>query len=487
MTKKTRLVTASISIVAFLILAPVLVLYSMGYRFNKETKAVGMLYLRSTPKNASVYVNGKQVEEKTPTAITELKEGGYQVKIEKEGFSSWEKKLSVIPNIITEAGNIYLLPLSLNPKLVTEHTITHYKLSPSQEKIAYISDNAEQRGIWVLNLKDLSKTQAFSKLIHRELEVPDEIEWSGDSKKILFSAEPEARVIRSAPPKYFIIDIEKPTEILDISEYALQKEIKDPRWHPTDSNRIYYSVENKNGIVLGIFELNLINKESRQVLSGEISSYAFTNNEIYSVKKITTEKQVKMEFWKSNLDGSNPYPILENLPVEPDYRILLSRDKNVLLFTLLGRKLYLLNPLSDQLETLENEVTEAQWSPNGKYILYLKDNHEIWIFNFKNKKIVFLRPGEKMLIGKYASEIQEVAWFSTSEHIIFKTNDEIKIIEVDGRSGANLNKITKTESSLKFNVGKDGEIFYFANKVEGTEKLYEILLTEKELIPDIIR
>ncbi len=488
MTRKTRVILASLAALLFLILAPVLVLYSMGYRFGTEVKAVGMMYLRSVPKDANVYIDGKLFKKTTPTAITELKKGEYEIKVEKNGFSTWKKKLPVSPNVITEVRNIYLLPLSLTPKLITEHSITYYKISPSQEKIAYITEDEASRGIWILNLKDLSKTQVFSKTIYKNLEVPDTVEWSGDSKKILFLAEPESKNFKATSPKYFIIDIEKPTEFIDLSNFIPTTIIQELRWHPTDSNRIFYTTQNKREEVLGVFGLNLVTGETVQILSGDIISYAFSSNEIYFVKKKKVSSQTKMEFWKANLDGTNPHLILESLPPETDYQILLSQDKNVLLFTPSGKKLYLLNPFSDQLEILEDdEVTEAKWSPNGKYILYVKDNREFWVYNFDNKKSVFLKPGEEMRVAKYADPIQEIAWFSTSEHILFKINGEIKMIEVDPRGGINLNKITDCNSAQEFNVGKDGEVFYFVNATHDTEKLYEILLTEKEIIQDIIR
>lgn len=487
MAKRFRLILSLLTIIAFLILAPVLVMYAMGYRFGKEIKTVGMIYLRSTPKDANIYINGKPFKENTPAAITSLQSKEYQMKVIKEGFSSWEKKIKVFPNTITEVRNIYLLPIFLSPRLITEHSVDYYKLSPSQESIAYITGEEKNRGIWALNLKNLSKVQIFSKLIHKDLEVPESLEWSPDSKRIIFLAEPELKRSRETLPRYFIVDIEKPTEIIDLSSLTPFPELDEPRWVPNGSNKIFYTLKNKDKNFLGVFELNLDNGENKQILPDNVITYAYSNNEIYFIKKDSKDAS-KIELWKANIDGGNPVSVFSFSELKSDYRALLSTENNIIIFTPEDKKIYLLNPVTNQLEVAASNITDVKWSPNGKYILYLKDGHEIWVYNFNNEKSVFLKKGQDMLLGKYADSIQEVAWFSTSEHILFKTNNEIKLTEVDNRGGTNVNKIGISNSPLNFNLGKNGEIIYLVNHVEDDiQKIYEIFLTKKGNNQEIIR
>lgn len=103
----------------FLIITPIVILYARGYVFDFEKSQfvkTGVLILKSAPKQADVFVNGKLFGQ-TPITIKHLLPKTYAVKISKNGYSQWEKQLEIKAGLLTEAQSVILL--QSNPDMVT--------------------------------------------------------------------------------------------------------------------------------------------------------------------------------------------------------------------------------------------------------------------------------------------------------------------------------------------------------------------------------
>ncbi len=82
----------------FLVGAPLTVLYTAGYRLNFTTfriQQTGVIALSSTPRGATVLVNGIDTGAKTPYVIQRLSPGSYTVQLSKDGYRSWEQRVDV--------------------------------------------------------------------------------------------------------------------------------------------------------------------------------------------------------------------------------------------------------------------------------------------------------------------------------------------------------------------------------------------------------
>lgn len=103
MRRKTRYLLITIGFVFFLIAAPLIVLYvgGIGYDFNNNRYVkTGILEVKTNPKNATIFVNGKDIDS-SPATIQYLNSGEYDIKIEKEGYFPWEKRLAVESGKVT--------------------------------------------------------------------------------------------------------------------------------------------------------------------------------------------------------------------------------------------------------------------------------------------------------------------------------------------------------------------------------------------------
>ena len=187
MTLRSRRVVYITFIAIFLLITPVIILYTAGYRYNFQKHKIqktGIFILKSEPTGASVYLNGKLRNEATPARIANLLPGDYAVKIEKENFYPWQKNLPVESRLTTFAENIFLFKKSL-PLEVVETGSEFFSLSPNGQKMAYLKKQETGNEIWLLNLKNSQK-----KLIYRLSDRTSDavnFEWSGDSQKILLT------------------------------------------------------------------------------------------------------------------------------------------------------------------------------------------------------------------------------------------------------------------------------------------------------------
>jgi hypothetical protein len=95
----------------FLILAPFLVLYSSGYRYNAKKGLLeqhGTLIIDSVPTGALVRLDGQLTGETTPTTFPSMNPGWHRISVEREGYTSWEKMLEIKPKQVTFANQIHL-------------------------------------------------------------------------------------------------------------------------------------------------------------------------------------------------------------------------------------------------------------------------------------------------------------------------------------------------------------------------------------------
>lgn len=115
MTRKVRFILLILFSLVFIIITPFVVLNARGYQLSFEEKTLfntSGIYLKSTPKQASVYINNKLLKRQTPIIIRGLAPGRYLVKVELDGFHGWTKYLETEPEMVAKKDNILLLPLS---------------------------------------------------------------------------------------------------------------------------------------------------------------------------------------------------------------------------------------------------------------------------------------------------------------------------------------------------------------------------------------
>ncbi len=109
MAYRTRIGILIGAIVVFLVAAPIVLLYTAGYRYNpkkQRVEKVGIIFLRSRPSGAEIYLDGKKRSETTPARLRNLLPGDYDIVVSKKNYTSWEKRLPVESALTTFAEGV---------------------------------------------------------------------------------------------------------------------------------------------------------------------------------------------------------------------------------------------------------------------------------------------------------------------------------------------------------------------------------------------
>ena len=205
----------SVIVFVCLVIATILViLYGKGYRFGLgegklELKGTGLLVAKSVPDGAQVYLDGKL---KTATDNTiNIAPGEYEVKIVKEGYFPWTKKMKVQEEIVTRAEAL-LIPSAPKLESITDIGASLPVIDPTLTKIAFTvsSQSATRNGIYVFNMAMnpfLTLQSTSVQIVDDSFDVFSEaqISWSPDGKDIIATISAQR-----ALPTTYLLDTDRP-------------------------------------------------------------------------------------------------------------------------------------------------------------------------------------------------------------------------------------------------------------------------------------
>ncbi len=122
LSKKTRRNIFLVLLLVFILLAPVILAKSFGYKLEQlddifTLVKTGGIYLHSDVTNAQIYLDDEYVEKNglllRNTLIQSLRpEKTYHVAVRKDGMNGWNKELVVYPGVVTEAS-VLMLPIEI--------------------------------------------------------------------------------------------------------------------------------------------------------------------------------------------------------------------------------------------------------------------------------------------------------------------------------------------------------------------------------------
>lgn len=145
-------------IAAFLLVGTIIAIrFAQGYRYNLKSQTLegnGLLVVNSIPKGASVYIDN-QLQTATDDTL-HMSPGKYEVKIEKDGYSAWNKSLTIEKELVTQV-NARLFPSVPDLAALTVNGASNITPSPDGQSLAFqIATGSAQTkyGIWVVNMNE---------------------------------------------------------------------------------------------------------------------------------------------------------------------------------------------------------------------------------------------------------------------------------------------------------------------------------------------
>lgn len=336
---------------------------------KKKITSTGLLVATSNPDGASVFLNGHLTTATNST--TNLPPADYDVRIAKEGYLPWNKKLKIQSEIVTKTDAL-LFPRASSLKPLTLNGALHPSLSPDSTKIVFSVNNANSAGLdmpvnsaglWIFTMqtRPLSFTRDTQRIAKSTANLDfsqAKIIWSPDSKEI-------------------------------IALFGEQRTV------------------NSKQITENIFGVNLENVQSAYLLSAD--------NDNPSPQDITATLSLILSDWQNKTQAkyqdqllSLPRGFLKIATASAGLLKFAPDESKVLYEATASASLPLI--LKTPLIGADSQPEERDLKPNSIYVYDVKED--------KNFKI--------------AAPLSSLFWFPDSRHLISVQKSAISIMEYDG-------------------------------------------------------
>jgi len=394
------------------------ILTARGYNFaGTEIKESGILNITSNPNTSEIYINNEK-KTTTPNKI-ELISGEYEIKVVKDGYSDWKKKILIEPTIVTDIA-VTLFPEELKLEQLTFTNIDNAFFSENGSYVIYTIHTEPNKGIWLAKLEksifELSSSPA-AKITN--LDILPEYCIENSNMNIIFSSSNNKVIIScnsGSNISYTLLDIEntnnKPININEEINFNPQK----IDFSFNDDNLFIYGDNFIGNFNTNSKELNLIslfNQENPVFLT------PFKDTYLILEKSYDGESNLLYQL-DSNLK-KNLINISDKLVTNSIKKIYGSKYNTFVVITTDNNTSSIINleqiPSNDIYLVTESLIDILSWSNDGKAFLYTEDNI-LKSAIIKTEYNVQFKVETYTLIENYSIESFDISWTKNSGQII---------------------------------------------------------------------
>jgi hypothetical protein len=440
MSKKVRDRLFFIFVIVFVIMTILTSLYASGYKFNlswplkfnRLLQKTGMLNVATIPKNAYIFLNNKQQTGAvfslikkdfltTPNKIKNLLPGEYTLRLERDGYWPYERKIRIDSGQTTFAEDINLFrsdsPLLINNDLSAP-------LISGNGRYLYLKASGQ-----IINLKDDSLSPI-------KVEANTEGHWIKNGDKLFVGG-----------------------KILDPGNNSLQDLTTvvgtgAVTWYYSDNDdHVYYSN------FYSINRLETGNKTATTLLKDEnYLSYEPRGETIFAVVKAGNKLILKSYALKTGTKLEE----LE-LPAVGNYTFKQESANYLCLYDDKNLTLYLIDPTSIKNTTVIKGIKSWSWI-NGDELIYNTD-WEINTFNIKT--------GQSALITRVSEALNNIIWHRGGRYFIFSTTTSLSAADL--QTGT-VTSITHADNITHPVLDEKNNLLYFQATLNQQSGLYKLLL-----------
>jgi dipeptidyl aminopeptidase/acylaminoacyl peptidase len=465
----------------FLIVAPVIVFYAMGYRFSPERGIFvysGSVTLKTNPRDIEVLIDNERVAKGVINFINRsyhidgLSPGEYSLEVKSDGYESWSKNISIHSGVSTEFWNIFLAKKNYSRVKHPSNSLRGFYMSPDSKRIALVEGD-DDTTVRILDVEDQEIDYSFFVADYPlSEEVKENIEWSPREGHLTVPLR------KNGKQEYFIVDIGN-EEVINLNNILRKDNIRQVRWSAEEKNTVFYIFEKK------LYKIDLDKKNREEVLIAEnIAGYDVSGDDIYYFNAdsgLVYEKNSKGEgdvrqvsFFSIDVEIGEDFKLIA---YDEDRVAIISQNKDLYLFNNSEE-----NENEARIEKIKEGVEGIHFSNDGKKIAFW-NNHEIFVYFIREWETQPNRSeGDMFNIVHYSSEIDNVGWFRDYEHIMFTVGDSVKIAELDHRSMRNIHdlfQIRYEDTKIRYTPREDNIFFIDFDKSSSNKLLYSISLEDE--------
>ncbi|MFA5877925.1 MAG: hypothetical protein WC845_00990 [Candidatus Staskawiczbacteria bacterium] len=415
MNRKTRLTLFITLVVLYIVISPMLIFYSLGYRFDFDKKrlvSTGGLYVKTWPSNVEVILDKKYIKKTTFLSSEVFYQGLFPKKhnivVKKDGYFTWEKNLETPEKEVTKLLNVTLI----KEKIIFEkwsQAADNMYFSPDNRSILITTSNGDVTNFKILDAETKQNLNIFELSV---LPPNFDVIWSQDSNKILIKD-----INSKYPYRYYLFDRSTGQEPVAEKLTEITKPITNISFNPTDSGEIFFL---QNNI--------LYSKKSKTLpVIKDVLNYRVADNKITYLSKTGYVYTTDFSGKNANALNEKPFPTKD----ESSYEILIFSAS---IFLKEDQTLLTWNDRSKEFEALHSPVNNIRISPDNSKIIYSND-HEILFSELSN-------PSEKNFLIRFSEKINDCFWLN-NYYLFFNVAGNIKISEIDTRDKVNIAELSQ--------------------------------------------
>lgn len=484
MNQTQRRLFALFFVFLFALVAPTVVLFAQGYRFNLEDNIFiysGSITIKSWPRDIEIYLDGKRQTDKNLNlingsyTINGIKPGKYTLTCSKPGYTSWEKEIRVRSGISTEFWNILLFPEKEAQELETLDLVGEVKqifLFPKKnDQLIFFTQEESINKIYFLDKEKQENKLIFEteKYSFVDKEEGFNIEWNSDNKKFILPVDDEKN-----QRDFLVINTEDEDtkKFISLEKFFPKNSIVKARWMFDEKDQLVILTEDGK---LSFFDYK---KETTELIAENISGFDFSdyslyysqlpNNLIWKVKQNDFQNRKQITTRPFVLDEEQK---LIDITAYDEDRIVLNSPEKTLIYNQDSKK--------DVISILEptEKISGIQFSNDGKKLLCWNE-HEVWYYMLRDWEVQPKRFfGDKITITRSSEAIKNIQWMDNYENIILSTDKEVRSFEIDPRNKTNISNLLASENSLAENdliYNKNNQTAYFLDN----NKLFSLVLID---------
>jgi hypothetical protein len=365
-------------ILIFLISTPILILYTLNYRYDTTygiLKKTGALSIDALPKTVKVSINGQDVGKKVPIRFSSIRPETYTIHITENGYYDWNKEVEVKNQETTYIRDIQLLKKD-EPVLLQSGTISHLSLSPQGQFLMYSTTTSSTQTVFFYNIQ----TNQPTPLLHTSALSAPEIFWSSDRHFAAIKVGSPAQDLR-------IFSLDQPQNSITLDEITSEPIIK-IAWRGTLTSLLYYETARHE-----LFAFNPLTKTSLALQNVDhLIDWTVNDDELWTMAMNSSTKY--FEIAKDNLIVPQITSILntsEITPLSTDWHFAGVHGTTVALQHSQDSMLYLIH--NNQLFTLP--ASHLVISPYEEWWLAWNLD-ELWSYREGETPKLILRSGDQL-------------------------------------------------------------------------------------------
>jgi Tol biopolymer transport system component len=200
----------------------------------------------------------------------------------------------------------------------------------------------------------------------------------------------------------------------------------------------------------GLFKINIVDKTIELIIKGQIQDVIELDQSIYYIEK-KNDLSVLSKTDKNDLNNINEILTFSNKGI---YSLSKTADSYINMHDTKNQELSLIrvrDQFSFNLNKLNPDVSSFAWSPD-KSLLMLYNDFEIWSFDPESD--------QQELLIRSGSVIKFADWSPDGKWIIYSNDGYIRAIELDGRGKRNIVNLVESDFA-PFSVNKNTKVMFY--------------------------